>query len=110
MTYETITYSVAEGVGHLRLNRPDGANAVSEAFARDLRNVMIEIEFDDAVRAVSVTADGCSYCGLRFRIGEPVGRKRVPWYSGGRNPAVQLRVPFLGGPSGSFSTTYAGRF
>ena len=62
MTYETITYSVAEGVGHLRLNRPDGANAVSEAFARDLRNVMIEIEFDDAVRAVSVTAEGKVFC------------------------------------------------
>jgi 2-(1,2-epoxy-1,2-dihydrophenyl)acetyl-CoA isomerase len=62
MTYETITYERADGVGHLRLNRPDGANAVSEAFARDLREVMIEIEFDDAVRAVSVTAEGKVFC------------------------------------------------
>ena len=62
MTYETITYHRADGVGHLRLTRPDGANAVCEAFARDLRNVMIEIEFDDAVRAVSVTAEGKVFC------------------------------------------------
>jgi len=62
MTYETITYEASDGVGHLRLNRPGGANAVSEAFARDLRNVMIEIEFDDSVRAVSVTAEGKVFC------------------------------------------------
>ena len=48
MSYETITYKAStDGVGHLRLNRPDGANAVCEAFARELREVMIEIEFDD---------------------------------------------------------------
>jgi 2-(1,2-epoxy-1,2-dihydrophenyl)acetyl-CoA isomerase len=62
MSFETITYHAADGVGHLRLNRPQGANAVSEAFARDLREVMIEIEFDDAVRAVGVTAEGKVFC------------------------------------------------
>lgn len=62
MTYETISYRSADGVGHLRLDRPDGANAVSEAFARELRSVMIEIEFDDSVRAVSVTAEGKVFC------------------------------------------------
>ena len=62
MSYETITYTVIDNVGHLRLNRPNGANAVSEAFARDLRDVMIEIEFDDTVRAVSVTAEGKVFC------------------------------------------------
>jgi len=62
MTYETITYHAADGVGHLHLNRPGGANAVSEALAADLRNVMIDIEFDDSVRAVSVTAEGKVFC------------------------------------------------
>ena len=57
------------------------------------------------LKFLSVTEAGCSYCCLRFRIGEPVGRKGVPWKTGGRNPAVQLRVPFLGNPNGSFSTT-----
>jgi len=63
MSYETITYDVTDnGIGHLHLNRPDGANAVSEQFAADLRAVMIEIEFDDSVRAVSVTAEGKVFC------------------------------------------------
>jgi len=62
MSFETITYDSADGVGHLHLNRPGGANAVSEAFARDLKNVMLEIEFDPDVRAVSVTAEGKVFC------------------------------------------------
>lgn len=61
-SYETITYSAADGVGHLKLNRPGGANAVSEQFSADMRAVMIEIEFDPAVRAVSVTAEGKVFC------------------------------------------------
>lgn len=61
--YTTITYEARDGVGHLRLSRPEGANAVSEAFAADMRRVMIEIEFDDSVRAVSVTAEGKVFCG-----------------------------------------------
>ena len=55
-------YDSADGVGHLHLNRPGGANAVSEAFSRDMRNVMLEIEFDPSVRAVSVTAEGKVFC------------------------------------------------
>lgn len=63
MSYETISYKTStDGVGHLRLDRPDGANAVCEAFAAELRDVMIDIEFDDNVRAVSVTAEGKVFC------------------------------------------------
>ncbi len=62
MLYETIVYEVRDNVGHVQFARPEGANAVSEAFARDLKAVMIEIEFDDDVRAVSVTADGKVFC------------------------------------------------
>jgi len=62
MSYETITYDVSDGVGYLHLNRPEGANAVCQAFAADLRAVMLEIEFDDNVRAVAVTAEGKVFC------------------------------------------------
>ena len=43
--------------------------------------------------------------GFRFSTGEPVERKRVPWKSGGRNPACQFSTPLTGRPSGSSSTT-----
>ena len=58
MDLTTIDYEVRDGVAHVRFARPEGANAVNPTFSRDLRDVTLEIEFDDAVKAVSVTAAG----------------------------------------------------
>ncbi|MGH1491403.1 MAG: enoyl-CoA hydratase/isomerase family protein [Acidimicrobiales bacterium] len=62
MELETINYSTRSGVAHVRFNRPEGANAVNPTFSADLRKVMLEIEFDDDVKAVSVTAEGKVFC------------------------------------------------
>ena len=62
MNLSTIVYEARDGVAHVRFNRPDGANAVNPTFSRDLREVMLEIEHDDAVRSVSVTAEGKVFC------------------------------------------------
>ncbi len=62
MTYSTMTYDVRDGVAHVRFTQADRANAVNPPFAADLRKVMIEIEFDPAVKAVSVTAEGKVFC------------------------------------------------
>lgn len=57
-----MTYAVRDRVAHVRFTRPEGANAVNPAFSADLRAVMVAIEFDDAVKAVSVTAEGKVFC------------------------------------------------
>ena len=57
-----MSYEVRNHVAHVRFTRPEGANAVNPAFSADLRKVMVTIEFDDDVRAVSVTADGKVFC------------------------------------------------
>ena len=62
MKLETIDYEVRDGVAHVRFARPEGANAVNPTFSRDLRAVMLDVEFDDAVKAVSVTAEGKVFC------------------------------------------------
>ncbi|MEL7157199.1 MAG: enoyl-CoA hydratase/isomerase family protein [Actinomycetota bacterium] len=62
MDLDTIDYEVRDGVAHVHFNRPEGANAVNPAFSRDLRAVMLEIEWDDAVKAVAVTAAGKVFC------------------------------------------------
>jgi 2-(1,2-epoxy-1,2-dihydrophenyl)acetyl-CoA isomerase len=62
MDLTTMTYEVRDGVAHVRFDRPEGANAVNPAFSRDLRAVMIAIEFDDEVKAASVTAEGKVFC------------------------------------------------
>ena len=58
MDLETINYDVRDGVAHVRFARADGANTVNPQFSRDLRDVMLEIEWDKEVKAVSVTAEG----------------------------------------------------
>ncbi len=62
MDLATIDYRTQDGVAHVRFARPEGANAVNPTFASDLKQVMLEIEFDDAVKAVSVTAEGKVFC------------------------------------------------
>ncbi|MDG2260965.1 MAG: enoyl-CoA hydratase/isomerase family protein, partial [Actinomycetota bacterium] len=62
MDLATIDYEVKAGVAHVRFARPEGANAVNPEFSRDLRDVMLEIEWDDTVKAVSVTAEGKVFC------------------------------------------------
>ncbi len=62
MELETIGYRVERGVAHVRFDRPEGANAVNPQFSRELRTVMLDIEHDDDVRAVSVTAEGKVFC------------------------------------------------
>ncbi len=62
MDLTTIDYRTGDGVAHVRFNRPEGANAVTPTFAAELRSVMLEIEHDPAVKAVSVTAEGKVFC------------------------------------------------
>jgi 2-(1,2-epoxy-1,2-dihydrophenyl)acetyl-CoA isomerase len=62
MDFETIRYEVRAGVAHIRLARPEFANAINPVFSRELRAVMVAIEFDNHVKAVSVTADGPVFC------------------------------------------------
>lgn len=62
MELTTMAYEVRDRVAHVRFTRPEGANAVNPAFSADLRAVMVAVEFDDAVKAVSVTAEGKVFC------------------------------------------------
>ncbi len=62
MKLDTIDYEARDGVAHIRFTRPEGANAVNPAFSRDLRAAMLEVEWDDAVKAVSITAEGKVFC------------------------------------------------
>lgn len=62
MELTTIKYEVCAGVAYVRLARPQAANAINPAFARDLRAALLTIEFDDQVKAACVTADGPVFC------------------------------------------------
>lgn len=55
MAYETVVYERQDGVGILRLNRPERMNAVIEQLYLDIQSVLIEAEKDDQVRALILT-------------------------------------------------------
>ena len=55
MTYETVIYEHQDGVGILRLNRPERMNAVIEQLYLDIQSVLEEAGKDDQVRALILT-------------------------------------------------------
>ena len=62
MELGTVTYAAKDGIGRLRLNRPEALNAISPALLEDLDTVCAAIEGDPSVRAVSLTAAGRAFC------------------------------------------------
>ncbi len=60
--YETLLYSVDDGVAWLSLNRPDVRNAINLQMQHELRDVWDTIRYDRAVRCVVLTAEGQSFC------------------------------------------------
>ncbi len=62
MSFETIKFEVSDGVGIITLNRPDAANALNRAMARELFEVSVKCDCDPEVRAVVVTATGGMFC------------------------------------------------
>ena len=62
MGYETITFEVRDGVGHLTLNRPDAANALSLEMAQELVEAAKQCDENAKIRAVLLTGAGRMFC------------------------------------------------
>ncbi|MDE2487626.1 MAG: crotonase/enoyl-CoA hydratase family protein [Alphaproteobacteria bacterium] len=61
-TFETLLYSVEDGVATVTLNRPEKLNAFNTQMMRDLIDVFDLTDADDAVRCVIVTGAGRAFC------------------------------------------------
>lgn len=58
----TLEFSRDQGVAHITLNRPDAANGLDMAMARELLQLSIECRADPGVRAVLLDANGRMFC------------------------------------------------
>ena len=58
MSYETVIWEQAEGVGRITLNRPDSLNAWTAGFGRDLKQVITADAAGASVRTVLITGAG----------------------------------------------------
>ena len=62
MSYETITYEVADQILTITLNRPDKLNAFNATMQRELIEAFDAADKDDAIRAIIVTGSGRAFC------------------------------------------------
>ncbi len=62
MSFETLIFTVADGVATITFNRPEAANAMGPDCARELSEVAILCDDDPAVRAVVMTGAGSMFC------------------------------------------------
>lgn len=60
--YEHVDVERTEGVGRITLARPEANNALHEPMASDLRDAVVELVEDDAVRCVALTGSGGTFC------------------------------------------------
>lgn len=58
-----VTYSVADGVAHIELNRPEAANTIDMPLARALGEAAVAARDDEGVRAVVLSGAGKRFCG-----------------------------------------------
>ena len=59
---EGLHYDIEDGVGAIRLDRPEMLNSLTFDIYGRLRDLLVEIETDDRVRAVTITGTGKGFC------------------------------------------------
>jgi 2-(1,2-epoxy-1,2-dihydrophenyl)acetyl-CoA isomerase len=62
MSYKFLVFEVKDGVGLIRLNRPEDGNAITLEMARELLEVARRGDEDPGVRAVVLTGSGKMFC------------------------------------------------
>jgi 2-(1,2-epoxy-1,2-dihydrophenyl)acetyl-CoA isomerase len=62
MSYKNIEFEKKQGVGIIKLNRPDVLNSFNYAMAKETQEAMEICENDDSIRAIVFTAIGRAFC------------------------------------------------
>jgi len=62
MAYDSLVFEVTEGVGLIRLNRPEDGNAITLEMAQELLEAASRCEEDPEVRSVVLTGSGKMFC------------------------------------------------
>src|SRR6201997_5387253 len=57
-----VQHVIADGVGHVTLNRPESMNAVTTELARQLERALSELSTDPAVNVIVIRGAGKNFC------------------------------------------------
>jgi 2-(1,2-epoxy-1,2-dihydrophenyl)acetyl-CoA isomerase len=70
--YQTIQFTVADGIARLTLNRPDRLNSFTAVMHEEVARVLADAERDEAVRVLVLTGAGRGFCA-----GQDLGDRAV---------------------------------
>jgi len=73
-TYATIQLTVADGIGHIRMNRPKQLNALSSPMMGEMLHALTALENDGGVKAIVLSAEGRAF-SAGFDLKESAARK-----------------------------------
>ncbi|BFM15176.1 enoyl-CoA hydratase-related protein [Maricurvus nonylphenolicus] len=62
MVYENLIYKKGDGLALITLDRPNQANGMNYALARELANAAQDIDLDSSIKAVILTGNGRFFC------------------------------------------------
>ncbi len=74
MTYESILFTIEQGIATLTLNRPERLNSFTQAMHLEVRDALKRVEEDKSVRVLLLTGAGRGFCAgqdLNDRAVEP---------------------------------------
>jgi 2-(1,2-epoxy-1,2-dihydrophenyl)acetyl-CoA isomerase len=77
MSYESIKFSIENGIAVLTLNRPDRLNSFTQDMHREVRDALDTLQADKSVRVLVLTGAGRGFCAgqdLNDRAVEPGGQ------------------------------------
>jgi len=60
--YEFLEVDIADGVGVVKLNRPEAKNAMNMAMTGELTDAVRSLDADEDVRVIVVTGNGAAFC------------------------------------------------
>ena len=72
MSYETIEFTISEGVAVLTLNRPESLNSFNAQMHSEVRSALKEVKKDNSVRCLLLTGNGRGFCA-----GQDLGDRNV---------------------------------
>ena len=72
MTFETIEFSIEDGVARLVLNRPDNLNSFNDRMHAEVRDALNQVTTDSSVRCLLLTGAGRGFCA-----GQDLGDRQV---------------------------------
>jgi 2-(1,2-epoxy-1,2-dihydrophenyl)acetyl-CoA isomerase len=77
MSYESIQFTIKDGIAVLTLNRPERLNSFTQAMHREVRDALDTLQADKSVRVLVLTGAGRGFCAgqdLNDRAVEPGGQ------------------------------------